>query len=298
MKFIGIDLGWKSQPSGLCCLEWADQQLQLLDLDRKEEIADILTWVEKSIQPNEPAIIAVDAPTLIPNATGSRLPDKLTHKHFGKYHAGCYPANLNLPFAERTVNFGLSLESRGFTHAPTIEPQKPGRYQIEVFPHPAIVHLFNLQRILKYKKGRLHDRRLELLKLYNYITHILPTLEPSWRPCHLGGSFPSEMSTTGAALKATEDKLDSLICAYVAAHWWYWGEQRNIVLGDRTTGYIVTPARVGNGEWGVGNGEWGVGNGEWGMGSGEWGVGNGEWGMGSGEWGVGNGEWGMGSGEL
>ncbi|MEH1839542.1 MAG: DUF429 domain-containing protein [Nostoc sp.] len=244
MKFIGIDLGWKSQPSGLCCLEWIDGQLQLLDLNRKEAIADILTWIDQSIQPDEPAIIAVDAPTLIPNATGSRLPDKLSHKYFGKYHAGCYPANQNLPFADRTINFGLELESRGFAHAPTIEPQKLSRYQIEVFPHPAIVNLFNLERILKYKKGRLSQRRLELIKLQNYLLDILSSFSPPLRPLRLGGSFPCEIPTTGAALKATEDKLDSLICAYIAAYWWYWGEERNLVLGDRTTGYIVIPQRI------------------------------------------------------
>ncbi|MEH2231891.1 MAG: DUF429 domain-containing protein [Nostoc sp.] len=244
MKFIGIDLGWRSQPSGLCCLEWIDGQLELLDLDRKDAIADILIWIDQSVQADEPAIIAVDAPTLIPNATGSRLPDKLSHKYFGKYHAGCYPANQNLPFADRTINFGLELESRGFAHAPIIEPQKLSRYQIEVFPHPAIVNLFNLERILKYKKGRLNERRLELIKLYNYVIDFLPTLEPPLRPLHLGGSFFSEIPHTGTALKATEDKLDSLICAYVAAYWWYWGEQRNLVLGDRTTGYIVIPNRI------------------------------------------------------
>ncbi len=254
MKFIGIDLGWKSQPSGLCCLEWAENQLQILDLDRQEAIADILNWVDTCVPPGESAVIGVDAPTLIPNASGSRLPDKLTHKYFGKYHAGCYPANLNLPFAERTVNFGLELESRGFAHAPTIEPQKPGRYQIEVFPHPAIVHLFGLERILKYKKGRLSDRRQELIKLYNYITQILPALEPSACALRLPSgndfverdSFLPEIPSTGVQLKAAEDKLDSLICAYVAAYWWYWGEQRNLVLGDRTTGYIVVPQRIGD----------------------------------------------------
>ncbi|MBD2337255.1 DUF429 domain-containing protein [Calothrix sp. FACHB-156] len=244
MKFLGIDLGWKSQPSGLCCLELIDGKLQLLDLNRKEAIAEILAWIDTFVPPEEPALIAVDAPTLIPNAAGSRLPDKLTHKYFGKYHAGCYPANLGLAFAERTVNFGLELESRGFAHAPSIEPQKPGRYQIEVFPHPAIVHLFHLERILKYKKGRLGDRRLELLKLYNYIGEILPTLEPPLHSPTISSSFLPEIPHTGAALKAVEDKLDSLICAYVAAHWWYWGEQRNLVLGDRTTGYIVIPKSV------------------------------------------------------
>lgn len=93
MKFIGIDLGWKSQPSGLCCLQLIEGKLEIVDLDRQDAIAHIFTWIDTWVQPNEPAIIGVDAPTLIPNLTGSRLPDKLTHKYFGKYHAGCYPAN-------------------------------------------------------------------------------------------------------------------------------------------------------------------------------------------------------------
>ncbi len=244
MKFLGIDLGWKSQPSGLCYLQLIDGKLELQDLDRQDSIANILAWVDNCVKENYSAIVAVDAPTLIPNATGSRLPDKLTHKHFGKYHAGCYPANLGLPFAQRTVNFGLELESRGFLHAPTMEAQKPGRYQIEVFPHPAIVQLFGLQRILKYKKGRISDRHLELTKLYNYIADILPTLDPPLSTVPLVDSFISSIPKTGAALKATEDKLDSIICAYVAAYWWYWGEQRNLVLGDASTGYIVIPKKI------------------------------------------------------
>ncbi|NHC35944.1 DUF429 domain-containing protein [Scytonema millei] len=270
MKFLGIDLGWSSGASGLCCLELINGQLQLLDLDRKEPIADIHDWIETWVQPQEPAIIAVDAPTLIPNAMGMRLPDKLTHKYFGKYHAGCYPANLSLPFAQRTVDFGLALEARGFNHAPEITPQMPGRYQIEVFPHPAIVHLFQLDRILKYKKGKLAERYLELLKLHQHIVEILSTIEPALilsqeshqsseippTPLKKGGKIPFITShkriqsvlndrhapLTLAALKAVEDQLDSLICAYVAAHWWYWGLERNWVLGDRTSGYIVVPA--------------------------------------------------------
>jgi predicted RNase H-like nuclease len=247
MKFIGIDLGWTSGASGLCCLEWSDGSLHLLDLDRQQTTTDILNWVDKWTAPGEPAMIAVDAPTLIPNTTGMRLPDKLTHQHFRHYHAGCYPANLGRPFAQHTIEFGLSLEAKGFSHAPIITPQIPGRYQIEVYPHPAIVHLFGLTRILKYKKGKLSDRRSELLKLHQYILNILPTLTPTLNlsslcPPSLCGSFPQEIPTTGIALKAIEDQLDSLICAYIAAHWWYWGSDRNWVLGDATTGYIVIPA--------------------------------------------------------
>ena len=172
-----------------------------------------------------------------------RLPDKLTHKYFGKYHAGCYPANLSRPFAQRTVNFGNILSSKGFIHAPTITPQKIGRYQIEVFPHPATVNLFNLARILKYKKGKLAEKKSELQKLLNYVTNILPKLEPALNLNSIITlpAIPEKITTK--QLKAIEDQLDSLLCAYIAAYWWYWGESKNLVLGDETTGYIVIPQK-------------------------------------------------------
>ena len=256
MKFIGIDLGWSSGPSGLCCLNWQNNQLELIECDRQQSLNDILTWIDTQVSPTEPAIIAVDAPTIIANLTGMREADKLTQKHFGRYHAGCYPANLSRPFAQKTVEFGLSLEARGFVHAPIIEAQKLGRYQIEVFPHPATINLFKLDRIIKYKKGKLAERQLELMKLCQYIVDILPSLEPSLNlSCGTGilpvssgtgilpvsGSNLPKIPTSVATLKALEDQLDALLCAYIGAHWWYWGIERNLVFGHRTTGYIVIP---------------------------------------------------------
>ena len=257
MKFMGIDLGWTSGFSGLCCLDWDCDQLTLLDLTCKQPLEEVLDWIDGWVSPPESALIAVDAPTLIPNLTGTRLPDKLTHQYFGRYHAGCYPANLNRPFASRTVGFGLSLQHRGFVHAPSIEPQQPGRYQIEVYPHPAMVHLFGLNSILKYKKGRLAARKAELSRLRGYICEILPQLTP---PLTLSSSdrshfallpFPEKM--TGNALKTVEDQLDSLVSAYIGAYWWYWGKERNWVLGDLSTGYLVIPAPQSEGS--VGSGE-------------------------------------------
>jgi predicted RNase H-like nuclease len=256
MQFIGIDFGWMSGPSGLCCLSWENNQLNLIELTRLESRAKILEWLDRALSPSDAAMIAIDAPTIINNQTGMRLPDKLAHKHFGKYHAGCYPANLNRPFAQNTIKLGLNLQERGFNHAPIIERQKLGRYQIEVFPHPAMINLFKLDKILKYKKGKLADRALELNKLRQYIIEILPTLTPSLNihsqspqqtektplcPLILCGSNLPELPTKGRELKALEDQLDSLICAYIGAHWWYWGLDKNLVLGDEKNGYIVIP---------------------------------------------------------
>ncbi|NJK60874.1 MAG: DUF429 domain-containing protein [Oscillatoriales cyanobacterium SM2_1_8] len=238
MKFVGVDLGWQSQPSGFCLLTLQGDRLTLDTLTRYEHHGEILATIGAIAGP---ALIAVDAPTLIPNATGMRLPDRLAHRHFGKYQAGAYPANQSLPFAARTVAFGQALESQGFAHAPALIPQQPGRYQIEVFPHPATITLFGLPRILRYKKGRLADRAAELTRYRTYLQTVLPTLVP---PCSLPELPP--IPATGAALKNLEDRLDSLLCAYIGAHWWYWGTARNLVLGDREQGYIVVPAPSGS----------------------------------------------------
>ena len=240
MKFVGIDFGWLSGASGLCCLVWQNNQLEILDLTTVLEVDGILAWIDSWVDSTSPALVAVDAPTIINNLTGMRLADKLTHKYFGRYHAGCYPANLGLKFADRTVSLGKSLTARNFQPAPTIKPKQLGRYQIEVFPHPATINLFGLEKILKYKKGRNSDRQQELIKLQNYIIQVLPQLEPALSLKSL--VIPTfDRQLTGKELKAIEDMLDSLICAYVAAHWWYWGEAKNLVLGDLDSGYIVIP---------------------------------------------------------
>ncbi|NER84921.1 MAG: DUF429 domain-containing protein, partial [Leptolyngbya sp. SIO1D8] len=223
MRFLGIDLGWQSGGSGLCCLESTAAGLKLVTLAHCDSRKAALAWIEAHTK-DEPALIAVDAPTLIPNQTGMRLCDRLTHRYFGKYDAGCYPANRGRPFAEALIQFGLALEAKGFRHASTITPRAPGRYQIELFPHPATIHFFKLDRILKYKKGRLADRRQELEKLRHYQLATFPQLCPQLPICE--ADLPT-LPTTGKALKAVEDQLDGLTCAYAGAHWWWWGLERN-----------------------------------------------------------------------
>lgn len=241
-RFLGVDLGWQSGPTGLCCLHLEENTLRLVALDRLQTVGEILAWIAQWADGSTSAVVAVDAPTLIPNETGMRLPDRLAHKYFGRYDAGCYPANQGRPFAEKLIAFGLALESLGFQHRPHSDAKPQGQFQLEVFPHPATVHLFGLSKILKYKKGTLAQRRPELEKLRQYQLDVLPTLEPALTL--RAGDLP-EIPLTGAAMKAVEDQLDSLTCAYAAAHWWYWGVEQNWVLGNVSEGYIVVPAPNG-----------------------------------------------------
>jgi pyridoxamine 5'-phosphate oxidase len=167
-----------------------------------------------------------------------RVADKLAHSLYGRYHAGAYPASRARRFWRRTTGLSTQLRKLGFEHGDALLRRSTGRYQIEVHPHAAAVQLFALNRIVKYKKGSLADRAAELDRLRSLILDRFPRLAPSFPIAGL-----PETPRTGAALKDLEDRLDAITCAYVAAHWWFWGTERNDVLGNARDGYIIVPKR-------------------------------------------------------
>lgn len=167
-----------------------------------------------------------------------RVADRLAHSFYGKYHAGAYPASRARRFWKRTTRLSSSLAKLGFGHGDEWAPKSIGRFQIEVHPHAAAVQLFLLDRIVKYKKGRLEERAAELKRLRGLLLERLPALVPRLPITEL-----PEIPASGRELKAVEDQLDALLAAYIAAHWWYWGRERNEVLGNSRLGYIIVPHR-------------------------------------------------------
>jgi pyridoxamine-phosphate oxidase len=236
LRFLGIDFGWEYQPSGVAALDWANETLHLVSLDRVTNPSDVLRWV--NAQATESAGIGIDAPIVIPNADGMRIADRLAHSFYGKYHAGAYPASRARRFWKRTTRLSSSLAKLGFGHGDEWAPKSTGRFQIEVHPHAASVQLFLLDRIIKYKKGRLEERVGELKRLRGLLLDRLPMLVPRLALTEL-----PEIPTSGRELKAVEDQLDAVLAAYIAAHWWYWGRERNDVLGNSRLGYIIVPHR-------------------------------------------------------
>lgn len=245
VKIVGLDFGWMRGESGVALLETRDEgaTFALVEVCALPSTAEVLAWLDARVPMHEPALVAVDAPTVIPEGVAMRVADKLTHTHFGRQHAGAYPANRTLPFAASTLALGAALERRGYAHAPTIAPREPGRFQIECFPHPAMLRLFGLPTILRYKKGKVAERRAGLRRLRSLIASHLVTGDPVLATPLQLPELPARGG--GAALKRVEDQLDAVVCAYVGAHWWRWGAARNDVLGDREGGYIVVPAPDG-----------------------------------------------------
>jgi predicted RNase H-like nuclease len=121
------------------------------------------------------------------------------------------------------------------------------RRAIEVYPHPASIVLFALERTLKYKnkQGRSFDeRRRELLKLMTLIEgldHASPRLRVNHNMNWVALRKRVEAATRPAQLDRDEDPVDAVLCAYIALYWYHRPDDITI-YGDFQTGYIVTPS--------------------------------------------------------
>lgn len=191
-------------------------------------------------------MIGIDAPTVVPGHAGKDAPDaiavraadRLARSLYGKYHAGPSHANLSPAVWRRTTRLASSLANLSFLHGDQLAPQSQGRHQIEVHPPAAAVQLFLLTRVIRYRRGTTAERRDGLRLLRGLMLDHFPRLFPRLPLTDL-----PEIPSLGVDLRAMEHRLDSLMSAYVAAHWWYWGRERNDVLGDAASGYTVVPHR-------------------------------------------------------
>ena len=236
--FVGIDLAWGARrPSGVALLgehggllqELVPAQLWGTDEDICHAIAEQ--------DSGHTLVIAVDAPLVVPNDAGERPVETEMRRRFARYHAACHPANRRLlgepPRGERLcARLAQTLQVQ-LVPAPLL--REDCRVVFEVYPHAAMVRLFQLPRVLEYKarRGRsLADRR-EQMQTYIHLLHRLPApplTPPPWL-CNIPHA-PAE-------LKRFEDKVDALFCAWLAAHAWRYGGE---VLGEASTGTIWLPA--------------------------------------------------------
>jgi predicted RNase H-like nuclease len=77
-------------------------------------------------------------------------------------------------------------------------------------------------------------RAMGLRRLRRLILAHLPQMNPKLSP-----RLPTIPGTGN--LKPVEDRIDAVLCAFIAANWWYWTVERNILYGDSKSGYIVVP---------------------------------------------------------
>ena len=181
--------------------------------------------------------IAIDAPLVVNNMSGQRDCERSLSQEYGGRGASCHATNRTLYRNHDGISLSHKLKDHGFEHL-----NCKGKFQIECYPHPALIETFSLDYRVQYKKGSVNIRKAGQCKLADYIRLLegssVLKLTLSEETMHLL-KHDYIHSLRGKALKQNEDALDSIICAYIAGlfHVGF----HSSVFGSVTDGYIFIP---------------------------------------------------------
>jgi len=245
-NFIGVDLAWKSDKnhSGVVVGKGSLDGVELTACSNGLATLDgVLEYVIGHTTEN--TVVAIDAPLIITNRGGQRPCETLIGQQFGARHASAHTSNLNLYPNAGSVRLECMLRGQGFSHQPCPESdkRKSGKWFFEVYPHPAQIVLFSLDSIIKYKKGTVAQKRTGLGMFRGYIQDRLVCGNPPLRVNELLSDLLAVNvdGLSGKPLKKYEDLLDACLCAYLALFYWYWGSEKNEMIGNLHSGYIINP---------------------------------------------------------
>src|SRR5271156_7123091 len=236
MHFVGLDLAWGEKNStGVAAI---DSDGRLLHVGAAQDDASSEAAVSPYV--SNDCLVAIDAPLIVKNLTGHRPCEAALNHDFQRFDAGARPAfaekpEFNEPRGARIAT-ALSLDMNPLSSSP--------RRAIEVYPHPATIVLFGLDKILKYKRGPFEVRQHELLQLMTLIEGLdkaTPRLRVNHNVSWVELRRRVAAATRPGQLDRDEDPVDAVVCAYVALFSYHRPEDVTL-YGDFASGYIVTPA--------------------------------------------------------
>lgn len=236
--YLGIDLAWgRTARTGLAVLDDDGGLVASTSVVSDEDIAAFVATHAAG-----PVVAAIDAPLVVPNATGHRSAERALGDVFRAYNAGAHAANRSIPWLDPPRGETLA---RRFGWS--VDPFGDGSVAIEVYPHPAMVALFGLGSVIPYKAKRGRDvgmRRAAFGVLVEQLERVCESplrLASSPRWAVLRDAVATAQRQVD--LERIEDEVDAVLCAYLA---WLWATDRAgmRVFGSVAEGYIVVPDRV------------------------------------------------------
>jgi predicted RNase H-like nuclease len=238
---IGIDLAWSPKnATGLAAATVTGERVEVHTTALAYSLNDIVEFVRD--HSSVPITIAIDAPTVVPNETGMRPVERILQSdpELQRAHAAPYPANRQLlgkcnggrPRGEELVE--LLKRELQVTEVGCPPAHHCGRFAIEVFPLAAMPRLFGVLGVPVYKKKGSRTWPQCQAGLSSYIERLRQLQRPEL-------DFSSELrmdGQIGKKFKAIEDRVDAVLCAYIAALAWL-GEVE--CVGTLDEGYITLP---------------------------------------------------------
>ena len=246
---IGFDSAWtdnEKSPGAICAVAVCDDGEIRFTAPRLATFGQALDFIQEERRSFGTCLVAIDQPTIVPNKTGCRPVERVAGSLISYIGGGVQPANRS-----KTEMFGDAAPIWGFLNALQAQqvPElgrtaRDGVHVIEVFPAlaiPAIEPTFYGR--LKGPKYNPERRKTFQHEDWNAVLEAVARFA---RECHLecivSWSEAMKYETRDRKpIKRDQDCLDAIICALIANHWRHQPREASIVIGDLSSGYMVSP---------------------------------------------------------
>lgn len=247
MRYVGVDLAWgegtatrPANETGLCVI---DADGQVIDAGWARGIDAVTEWILRASGPSG-AILAIDAPLVVPNASGMRESEKQVGRAYGRWKVSANASNQTLKWLGG-VTLRDRLEAEGFVVVSGVaDPAPDDRVMFECYPYTTLVGVEEFgydderPRYKRLPRGiapavARAARAVATDDLVRRLT-LLETFDPALR---LGSNpvtrqiLDEPTPLAGPAHKHREDLIDSALCAWTASLWHRHGEARVQILG-------------------------------------------------------------------
>jgi predicted RNase H-like nuclease len=264
-RFTGVDLAWREgdgvrspNETGLVVL---DQGGRVLHAGWTRGIGETVAWI-KSTAGVQSALVFVDAPLVVSNATGQRPCETRVGQRYGRWKVSANSTNTQ---SRRLGGVALrrSLEAERWQYSDGLEgPPEAGHFLSECYPYTTLVGAVELGYDIERPRYKRKPRTLTsaqfrptraancdqlIARLLQLETADPPLLLSSHPVTRRLVAEPSP--TTDREYKHREDLIDALLCAWTAALWVRHGLDRCQVLGElsldsnQQSATIIAPAR-------------------------------------------------------
>ncbi|WP_419826831.1 DUF429 domain-containing protein [Sphingomonas sp.] len=242
---VGFDSAWTDNPrapGAICAVRLEDGTAPVFYAPRLVRFSEALAFVDEAAV--DYTLIALDQPTIVPNATSMRPVERVAASVISWIGGGVQPANRGKigMFCNDSPIWPFLAALSAIEDPIVARTATSGRYLMEVFPALALASLdpsfFTRMGAPKYnpavrRRFRPDDWRQVCAAAARSFDGWGVADAAAW--CRAAGELP-------APRKADQDRLDAMLCLAVAMHWRIEPAERSIMLGDTVSGYMVAPA--------------------------------------------------------
>lgn len=243
--YIGVDLAWglgtATRPPNETGLAATDPDGTIVDAGWARGVDDVVQWVERHL--DDRTLVAVDASLVVTNPTGIREPERQVAQRYGRWKVAANPTNL-ASAASAGARLLDALTDRGVVYLGDTAAMRgrsgPGMF--ECYPYTTLVGVAELGHDVERPRYKRLDTRIAPAEArarravaFDALVRTLSTapLDPPLRlashPTTRALAEPSGLH--GPTHKHREDLLDGVLCAWTAAFWDRWGDERVQILG-------------------------------------------------------------------